>query len=110
MRPRPPRSPLFPYTTLFRSDDVFRGADGQPLAYSGALVDALIFAGDERNLLDHLAHELGNLQLQAVARRPRFLRGDGNAFFDGHRIMRANLGADAVLQRRNDFAARGVIL
>src|ERR1019366_1493932 len=91
-------------------DDVFRGADGQPLAHSGALIDALIFASDESNLLDYLAHEFWNLQLQAIARRPRFLRGDGNAFFDGRRIVRADLRADAVLQRRNDFAARGVIL
>src|ERR1041385_9171414 len=29
---RPPRSPLFPYTTLFRSDGVERGLLGQVLA------------------------------------------------------------------------------
>src|SRR2546429_6697431 len=36
---RPPRSTLFPYTTLFRSDDLDRAARGQPLrrARGGAL-------------------------------------------------------------------------
>src|SRR5436305_11356001 len=31
MRPRPPRSTLFPYTTLFRSSDVERYVAGLPL-------------------------------------------------------------------------------
>ncbi len=45
-----------------------------------------------------------------VALGPRLLRRDGDAFLDGRRIMRTNLRADAVLQRRNDFAARRVVL
>ena len=39
-----------------------------------------------------------------------FLRGDGDAFFDGGRIVGADFRADAVFQRRDDLAARGVVL
>ncbi len=42
--------------------------------------------------------------------RPCLLRGDGHAFFERFRIMSANLGADAVFERRDDFAARRVVL
>ena len=45
-----------------------------------------------------------------VALRPRFLRRDRNALVDRRGIVRADLGADAVFQRRDDFAARGVVL
>ncbi len=43
------------------------------------------------------------------ALHPGFLLGDGKALFDGQRIVRANFAADAILERRDDFAARGVI-
>ena len=46
----------------------------------------------------------------AVAAGPGFLRGDGDAFIDGGGIVGANLGADAVFERRDDFAAGGVVL
>src|SRR2546426_9245089 len=39
---RPPRSTLFPYTTLFRSDESAGGLEGQELE-------------DERRAMDHLA-------------------------------------------------------
>ena len=45
-----------------------------------------------------------------LALGPGFLRGDGHAFGDRGRIVRANFGADAVFQRRDDFSARGVVL
>ena len=45
-----------------------------------------------------------------VALSPSFLIGDGDAFLDRRRIVRANLGADAVFQRSNDLAASGVVL
>ena len=45
----------------------------------------------------------------AIARHPGLLSGDGNAFLDRGGIVRANFRADAVLERRNDFSARGVI-
>ncbi len=44
------------------------------------------------------------------ALRPRLLRGNRDALFQRLRIMRANLRADAVLQRRDDLAARRVVL
>ena len=44
------------------------------------------------------------------ARRPRLLRGDADAFLDALRVVGADLRADAVLQRRDDLAARGVVL
>ena len=46
----------------------------------------------------------------AAAVQPGFLGGDGDAFFDGFGIVGANLGADAVLERSDDFAAGGVVL
>src|SRR5438034_10080599 len=48
--------------------------------------------------------------LAGIAPYPGFLRRDGHSFFDGGGIMRANFRTDAVLERRDDFAARGVIL
>ena len=44
-----------------------------------------------------------------AALRPGFLRGDGHALFHGRGIVRANLAADAVLERRDDFSARRVV-
>src|SRR3712207_6993694 len=39
---RPPRSTLFPYTTLFRSIGLAAPADHEPLDDGGGLVDALL--------------------------------------------------------------------
>ena len=52
------------------------------------------------------------MQTRAAISRcdPGFLRGDRNAFFDRRRIVRANLRSDAVFQRRDDLAARRVVL
>ena len=47
---------------------------------------------------------------RSAAFRPRFLRRDGDAFFERLRIMGANFRADAVLERRHNFAARRVVL
>ena len=41
---------------------------------------------------------------------PGFLLGDGDALLERGRIVRADFAADAVLERRDDLAARGVIL
>src|SRR5437879_10308755 len=49
MRQRPPRSPLFPYTTLFRS--MQREHDAESRAE-----DAAEHGGDDRLVADHLAH------------------------------------------------------
>src|SRR5690349_23478540 len=68
MIPRPPRSTLFPYTTLFRSD-VFE--DAQPrrvFGHESVALDPL--AGDDHDLavLD-LAHELGADDVQGAGLR-----------------------------------------
>src|SRR5258707_11795812 len=42
---RPPRSTLFPYTTLFRSDLFFLGADLQPTVVAGVPPDAFSETG-----------------------------------------------------------------
>ena len=74
-------------------------------------VDALVLAREEGDLLDDFANVVGYLQLVAgVALHPGFLRGDGHALFHGGGIVRADFAADAVLERRDDFAARGVVL
>src|SRR3954463_7842041 len=46
----------------------------------------------------------------SIALRPRLLLGDGDSLFHCRRIMRANLRADAVFQRRYDLAACRVVL
>ncbi len=48
--------------------------------------------------------------LAGIAAHPGFLSGDGHSFFDAGGIVGANLGADAVFERGDDFSARGVIL
>ena len=88
---------------------IFHRRDRQPLAHARALVDLLVFARGEGHALDHLLHIVRQMQRMPVAPRPRFLRGDRDAFFHGRRIVRANLRADAVFQRRDDLAARRVV-
>ena len=43
-------------------------------------------------------------------RGPGFLRGDGDALFDGLGVVGADLAADAVFERGDDLAAGGVVL
>src|SRR5713101_3506604 len=50
------------------------------------------------------------MQMIPIALCPGFLGGDGDAFLNARWIMRADFGADAILQGSNDFAARRVIL
>src|SRR5947207_9134175 len=45
MIPRPPRSPLFPYTTLFRSEDVARSIDPQTRVTADADIAKLFVLG-----------------------------------------------------------------
>ena len=45
-----------------------------------------------------------------AARGPGFLLGDGDGFVERLGVVRADLGADAVLERRDDLAAGGVVL
>src|SRR5256886_16078019 len=60
---RPPRSTLFPYTTLFRSIDVRPGADAierVAALWGGALADTLL----------PIAHREGPLEVRGFAQRP----------------------------------------
>ena len=56
--------------------------------------------------------EARELQLAAAPSRvsPRFLRGDRHRVVARLRVVRADLRADAVLERRDDLAARRVVL
>ena len=91
-------------------DDGLEHADRQALADARALVDLALVARLERDLLDDLAHERRHLD----AAPPRSTHAScaviamrvGAALH----VVRADLGADAVLERRDDLAARGVVL
>src|SRR5947209_10127040 len=65
MSQRPPRSTLFPYTTLFRSLEGIKFAIGPPVE-KGFPVDVL-----RRAVRGHLTHPLA-LAMRRVATHPRF--------------------------------------
>ena len=89
---------------------VFERRNRQPLTDAGTLVDALVISSRKRNLLDHFADVIGDVQLgRRLAIGPGFLPCDVDAVLDGRGIVGANFAADAVLERRDDLAARGVI-
>ena len=92
-------------------DDVLQQRDRQPLADARALVHFLVLPRLERDLFDHLAHVLGDRQLDlpAFARGPRLLLRDLHRLLAARRIVRADLRSDAVLQRGDDLAARRVV-
>ena len=103
-------SPLHEGAALGVGNHQLHGGDGQALAHAAALVHFLVFARGEGHLLHNLAHVLRNFDRRLAALGPSLLRGDGDALFQRLRIVRANLRADAVLERRDDFAARRVVL
>ena len=90
-------------------DDILHTGNGEALADARTLVNLLVLAGGEGDSFDDLANVLWDHELVAIPRRPGFLRCDGDAFFDGGRIMRADFGADAVFERSDDFSARRVV-
>ncbi len=84
---------------------------GSRWRHARALVDLAVTPRLERHLLDDLAHVRRNRALEPVAALlPRFLLGDRHRVGPALRIVRANLGADAILERRDDLAARRVVL
>jgi len=91
-------------------DDKIERGDGQALAHAAALVHLLVFAGGESHLLHDLANVGGDFDGRCAAFLPRLLRRDGDALLECFGVMRANLGADAVFERRHDLAARRVVL
>ncbi len=52
---------------------------------------------------------LGTCSSSPSRAQPGFLLGDADAFFQRAGIVRANLRANAVFERRNDLAARRVV-
>ena len=91
-------------------DDVLEHGDRHALRHAGALVDALVGARLERDALDDLGDEVGHAHGQGAARRPRLLLRDRHPELDRLGIVRHDLAADAVLERRDDLAARRVVL
>ncbi len=83
---------------------------GQALRDAGALIDLLVFARDKGDLLDQLVDVVGHFRGEAAALAPALLARDGDAFVDGLRVVGANLRTHAVFERRNDLAARRVVL
>src|ERR1039458_2022885 len=89
---------------------VFEQGDGEALADAGALVDALVFARQERELFYHAADVIGHADLDG--RRPiepGFLLRDGDALCKDRGIVGADLAADAIFERGDDLAARRVV-
>jgi hypothetical protein len=91
-------------------DHGLHDGDRHALADAGALVHALVVAREERHALDDFLHELGDLDARPVAPGPRLLARDVPADLELLGVVRADLRADAVLQRRDDLAARRVVL
>src|SRR5205085_11702594 len=90
-------------------DDVLNHRNRRSLADARTAIYALIAARFEGDLLDGAMDEFRHQNASAVARRPGFLFSNLDSFFDGCRIVRDDLGADAIFERRDDLAARRVI-
>ena len=88
-----------------RRRDRLRGGDREPRRDTGPLVD--------RARLAQVAREPGQ-HLQQVPRhlggQVRLLRDDADLGLKGQRVVRTDLGAEAVLQRGDDAPAVGVVL
>ena len=88
---------------------VVRG--GQPDRDAAALIDLRMAARDMRELGDDLLHEAGDGDRDRhVVERHALLLGDGDLVVEGARVVGADLRAEAVLERRDDAAAVGVVL
>ena len=76
------------------------------------LVDALIVARFKSDLFDDFANkvrESSTRSFESIALNPGFLTCDLNRSLQLRRIVRHDFGADAILQRRDDFSARRVV-
>src|SRR5712692_5509141 len=92
------------------ADEAFESCDGKTLADSGSAVDTLVFAGQKGDFFDDLTEIGRHVDLLAgIAPYPGFLGRDSHSFLDTRRIVRSNLRADAIFQRRDDLSARSVI-
>ena len=92
-------------------DDVLQQRDGHARRHARLLVHELAAAGLERHILDQLAKVLGDHDAGvAIAALPRLLPGDRQGVLHVGRVVVDDLRVDAVLQRRDDVAAVGVVL
>src|SRR2546427_1033619 len=99
---RPPRSTLFPYTTLIRSSDRLEPGAAQPVDGDGRDLDG------EPGLESHVAGEVdrvgGGLERVAEHRVADLTRGDARALERGAGRDGAELGGGKVLQRAAEGA------
>jgi hypothetical protein len=108
-----------------RDDAVFASDDGAPQGIgehrfvvgdggadtdAGALVDIGAAAGEPADLGDDLLHVLRDGDVEVGRHRMVLRLHDVDLVFDAGRVVGAHLGAVAVLQRRDDAAAVGVVL
>ena len=85
--------------------------DREPHRHARALVDVRRAARLLAHLGDDLGHERRHLHVEPVgAERPRLLLDDRGLELGVERVVRADLRAEAVLERRDDAAAVRVVL
>src|SRR5437762_3152153 len=65
---------------------------------------------DDRNPLDYLGDETRHANFPSAASRPCLLSRNRDAELDGLGIVRGYLASDAIFERRDDLAARRVVL
>ena len=72
------------------------------------LVDVIVFARFKRDLLDDFPNKIRQHNATRIFEtiRPRFLARDLDGYRKFFRVVRRDLGTDAILERRDDLAAR----
>ena len=96
---------------LGRRHQVFERRARQPRRHARLLVHVLARARLERHLLHDLAEDVRHGYAHGpAALGPRLLPGDRHAGLDLARVVRQDLGVDAVFERRDDGAAVRVVL
>ena len=92
-------------------DEGLEVRDGEPDRHARALVDVGAAPGELRQLGHDLGHVRGHHDLDpGRLERTGLLQGDGDLGLDVERVVGADLGAEAVLQRSDDPAAVRVVL
>src|SRR3712207_9119122 len=89
---RPPRSTLFPYTTLFRSYDLGAGVDF-PQYFMAGVITAGIVGSSLQNMAIHLAGERSDRTLQSLRGTPM----PASAYFVGQVVQVLAVGGAALL-------------
>ena len=102
--------PVHKRAALRIGDHVFQHRDRQTLTHAGTFVDLLFIACTKRNLLHHFSNEVRHAHRDTLALGPRFLTSDLYSMRQLGGIVRSNLASDAILERRHDLPACGVVL